>query len=99
MRKLFVDDERLVPIGWEVARTYQEAIELLSIHRYDELSLDHDLGCFDENGVELNGRKILLWLIERKIITQEYVPPVILVHSANPEGARIMKEDIKRYWG
>ncbi|MGV8875505.1 MAG: cyclic-phosphate processing receiver domain-containing protein [Rhodococcus sp. (in: high G+C Gram-positive bacteria)] len=42
--KLWVDDLRLPPEGWEWAKTSREAITALSSSDVSELSLDHDLG-------------------------------------------------------
>ena len=41
--KLFVDDVRAVPKGWELARTNTEAIRLLASGQVKEISLDHDI--------------------------------------------------------
>jgi len=42
--KLYIDDERTVPEGWELARTFHEAIYKIENQEYSEISLDHDLG-------------------------------------------------------
>lgn len=41
--KLFVDDLRKPPDGWEVARTNTDAIRILATCPVDEVSLDHDI--------------------------------------------------------
>ena len=41
--KLFVDDLRACPDGWQLARTNTEAIRLLAGGWVDEISLDHDI--------------------------------------------------------
>ena len=41
--KLFVDDMRICPAGWELARTNTEAIRILATGMVDEISLDHDI--------------------------------------------------------
>ena len=78
--KVFLDDERLTPDGWVRAYTQQEAIAFLKTGNVTEISLDHDLG------IELNsgtGYGVLLW-IEEEVHTHHWVPPKILIHSANP---------------
>ena len=95
--KLFVDDERNVPEGWDVARSYNEAIDKLSSAHYDELSLDHDIASFDDSGKEKTGYDIALWLANRKVATGEYVPPKISCHSANPIGRARIEGVIQRY--
>ena len=100
IKGLYVDDVRDRPswcIGeWETARNYQEAITLLSTNEYDELSLDHDIASWDEDGREMTGYDIALWLAERKF-NGEYVPPKIFVHSANPVGVANILSVINRY--
>ena len=61
-------------------RTYwpDEVIALLKTGEVHELSLDHDLGD-DERGT---GYDVVLW-IEEAVALEGFVPPRILVHSAN----------------
>lgn len=42
--KVWLDDERPVPLGWVGARSAHEAIALLRTGQVPHLSLDHDLG-------------------------------------------------------
>jgi hypothetical protein len=87
-RKLFLDDERNPPdTSWMIARTVQEARELMMKYPFYEISLDHDLG-FETHGT---GYDFLNWL-ERVAAGMEYVPAsfiipqTIKVHSQNPVG-------------
>lgn len=96
MKKLYVDDERSCPSGWDLARSYAEAIEKLSSIEYIDLSLDHDIASY-ENGREKTGYDIALWLANRKMTTGEYVPPNITCHSANPVGRARIEGVIARY--
>lgn len=41
--KLFVDDLRSPPSGWEIARTVSDAIRILATGLVDEISLDHEI--------------------------------------------------------
>lgn len=78
--KLFVDDVREPPASeWIVARTYQEAIDFLQTGFVKILSLDHDLGTRE------TGYDIAKW-IETRVATEDFVPPEIQIHSANPVG-------------
>ena len=43
--KLFVDDIRACPEGWEVARTVTDAIRILATQTVEVVSLDHDISC------------------------------------------------------
>lgn len=51
---LYVDDLRKCPDGFIIARSYDEAIEILNTSKINILSLDHDLG-IDGDGIEKNG--------------------------------------------
>src|SRR5690242_497798 len=41
--RLYVDDLRKCPEGWELARTNTEAIRILSTGFVEEISIDHDI--------------------------------------------------------
>jgi hypothetical protein len=89
--KVFLDDERTAPTGWELARWPEEIIAYLQTGTVTHLSLDHDLGD-DERGT---GYIVLLW-IEEEVATKGFVPPEeITVHSAN-SSARIQMELAKQ---
>ncbi len=96
---LYVDDIRDLPPsceGWDLARNYDEAIKLLTEHEYDRISLDHDIASFREDGREMTGYDIALWLAQRKH-DNLYVPSNIYIHSANPVGRDNMQSVINRY--
>ena len=88
--KLFLDDERIPPEGWIRVRWPEEAIEILKTGKVVELSLDHDLGD-DEHGT---GYDVILW-IEQAVATENFVPPKITVHSANPPAREKMEAGIR----
>ena len=100
IKGLYVDDVRALPSEmageWDIARSYHEAIALLTTNQYDELSLDHDIASWDDNGREMTGYDIALWLADRKF-HGEYVPPKIYCHSANPVGVKNILGVIERY--
>lgn len=77
--KIYLDDERETPEGWTRCYWPDEVIELLKGDiPVSEVSLDHDLGD-DERGT---GYDVLTW-IEEQVVTNNYVPPKLKVHSAN----------------
>ena len=76
--KVFLDDERQAPEGWQRVHWPQEAIDLLQTGQVTEISLDHDLGD-DHLGT---GYDVILWL-EWEVRLHGFVPPRIHVHSAN----------------
>lgn len=76
--KVYLDDERETPDGWIRVYWPVEAIKLLKEDDVTEISLDHDLGD-DERGT---GYDVLLW-IEEAVVTSNFQPPKMHVHSAN----------------
>lgn len=88
--KVFLDDERPTPDGWRRAYWPSEAIELLQTGQVTELSLDHDLGD-DERGT---GYDVVLW-IEEQVALHGFVPPKIVVHSANVSARAKMEAGIR----
>lgn len=88
--KVFLDDERTTPDGWVRAYWPAEVIALLESGQIEELSLDHDLGD-DERGT---GYDVILW-IEEAVALHGFVPPRIVVHSANSSAAAKMLAGIQ----
>lgn len=90
--KLFLDDERPTPDGWERAYTAPEAIALLETGQVTHLSLDHDLGP-EEAGT---GYDVCKW-VEQQVFERAFdfenpfIPPEMTVHSANPVGRKRME--------
>lgn len=88
--KLYLDDIRDTPEGWERAYTAAECITMLETGKVEELSLDHDLG---DNSAD--GYSVLTWL-ENKVMEDAafVVPTSMKVHSSNPSGAFRMRAAI-----
>ena len=84
--KIYLDDERQVPSGWELVTTANEAIKILKGGNVTEISLDHDLGD-DESGT---GYDVILWM-ENAVVEEGFIPPKIHIHSANVS-ARVKME-------
>ncbi|MFM5517509.1 cyclic-phosphate processing receiver domain-containing protein [Aeromonas dhakensis] len=84
--KLYLDDERKTPVGWVRVFWPDEAIAWLKTEMVTEISLDHDLGD-DDRGT---GYDVILW-IENEVMTNNFIPPKIHIHSANVS-ARIKME-------
>ena len=68
-----------------------------------EISLDHDLGDHfgRPDGIkrERTGYDVLLW-IERQVVLEGFVPPIIHIHTANPVAEKRMistRDNINRY--
>ncbi len=85
--KVYLDDERLSPIGWSRVFWPNDSIELLKSKKVTHLSLDHDLGD-DDHGT---GYDVLLWL-EEQVIDNNFTPiPIITIHTDNPSARIKMK--------
>ena len=87
--KLYVDDLRAPPVGWTLAKTVDEAIELLSQGCVVELSLDYDLGGADRTGLDL-----LNWL-ESAIAAGRISMPTMTAHSGSVLGRRRLEAHIE----
>ena len=88
--KVYLDDERQTPDGWQRVYWPQEAIELLKTGKVTHISLDHDLGN-DKRGT---GYDVVLW-IEEAVVLHGFKPPVITVHSSNASAREKMELGIK----
>lgn len=78
--KLFLDDVREPPDNsWTVCRLPIEVIEMMESHDISIVSLDHDLGLCD-----ITGMYVLNWIEEKMHFDELWIPPLILIHSANP---------------
>ncbi len=98
--KLFVDDIRSAPDkSWDIARSFIEAINLLTLNNYEVVSLDHDLGDINNaEGRERTGYDVLMWMLDRKYTGSAYVPETVIVHTANPPARLKMQGIVDRYW-
>ncbi|QWL58829.1 hypothetical protein HQ400_11595 [Aeromonas jandaei] len=84
--KLYLDDERKTPVGWVRVFWADEAIAWLETETVTEISLEHDLGD-DDRGT---GYDVILW-IENEVMTNNFIPPQIHIHSANVSARRKME--------
>jgi hypothetical protein len=90
--KLFIDDLRSPPdSSWHVVKTAEEAMEFITKNKVDEISFDHDLGDPDA----LTGYDVAKWLEEQVYTDQLEAPKKMYVHSANPVGAKRIKQAIQ----
>lgn len=93
--KIWVDDLRPVPRGYEGTKSVEETILLIEEleskgEEIELIDLDHDLGDYAVYGGD--AIKILDFLAER----ETYYP--IAIHTANPVGRANMERMIERYW-
>lgn len=94
--KLWLDDLRPVPYGYEGAKSVNEAKKLIQEAEHngieiEALDLDHDLGDYADQGGD--AIRLLDWLAERGT----FYP--VEIHTANPVGRVNMERILARYWG
>mgnify|MGYP005870672259 FL=1 len=94
--KLWLDDLRPVPYGYEGAKSVNEAKKLIQEAEHngieiEALDLDHDLGDYADQGGD--AIRLLDWLAERGT----FYP--VEIHTANPVGRANMERILVRYWG
>ena len=93
--KIWVDDIRPVPMGYEGTRSVNETIALIEEaenkgETIELIDLDHDLGDYAMDGGD--AIKILDYLVGR----ETFYP--IAIHTANPVGRANMERIIERFW-
>lgn len=95
--KLWIDDVRVPPNEtWVWAKNFEQAVRVVAIRGLpDEISFDHDLGLADER----TGLDIAHWLVDADLDGTVNIPPDwnFHVHSANPVGARNIRETLAGY--
>lgn len=89
--KLFVDDIRIAPQGFILAKTISEAVRILDDFHVGIVSLDHDITYQDERGaftgkVSPEDFSTVARFIRRLPVDQ--MPHTVYVHTANPDGAQ-----------
>jgi len=87
--RIYLDDERQAPDGWQQVQWPDEAIALLEQGVVTEISLDHDLGDDERR----TGYDVVLW-IEEAVVTRGFRPPAMYVHSANTSARSKMEAGI-----
>lgn len=110
MTKLWIDDERVPPVGWRMpfdwAQTSIHAINFLQNakewnHPYGVISFDHDLGYnYEDGSSRLDGgvRDDNSRGVLTWMIENDFWPTqAILVHTMNPVGAQWLLGTAKRY--
>lgn len=93
--KIWLDDLRVAPDGYETAKSVNEAIDLIegceqNGEEIEVLDLDHDLGDYAYDGGD--AIKLLDYLAER----ETFYP--VEIHTANLVGRENMYRMLDRYW-
>jgi hypothetical protein len=103
--KMWLDDLRPAPSGWQLVKNYDEAVHLLERGRVTTASLDHDLSDIQmrwDTGsgyceapvfreTEMTGYDVVKWMAQHNVWPQS-----ICVHSGNPVGKKAMLQLIER---
>ena len=87
--KLYVDDLRDCPEGYELARDMEEAIEMFDRYDVDVLSLDHDLGEDAEGNLLPTGYDFVKYFCENGLYAGK-----IYIHTDNGVGRANMYETL-----
>jgi len=93
MKKLYLDDMRDTPKGWDRVHTAQECVDAITTQQYDTVSLDHDLG---EN--QPTGYEVLVWLEEVVYKYKDFKIPTVFIHTDNPVGRARMVQALEKIW-
>jgi len=94
--KLFVDDVREAPEGWQIVRSVVKCIRILHTQNVEAISLDHDNSHtadgkrsrdFNENHVTCpeSYQAVAYYLCA---MAETRIVPKVTIHSANPGGAK-----------
>lgn len=89
MSKLWIDDIRIPPFGFDWAKTSHDAINMIQRRNepYEHIAFDHDLGGEDTT------RAVVLWLCENP----KHWPKTASIHSMNPVGVEWLRGMIQVY--
>ena len=104
--KLWVDDIRKCPDGWELARTASKAIRILDTMDVSEISLDHDIACYLFAGQSHTSEETFEGVARFiAVMPEEHRPETVWIHTANPlAGDRMTKilkgkvKNLRRDW-
>lgn len=89
MINLYVDDLRDCPEGYEIARTFEEALNYLRTNEINILSLDHDLGVDESGNLLPTGYDLVKAICEEGLKANK-----IYLHTDNPVGRENMHQTL-----
>lgn len=87
--KLWVDDIRACPNGWELARTNSEAIRALSTGLVTEISLDHDIMSIIPETGQPTGETFAAIVYYMMLMEHK---PIVYFHSGNIGATQMLAE-------
>jgi hypothetical protein len=110
--RIYLDDQRRAPFGWDLVKTADDCIARLSTGKVVELSLDHDLAEEHYERVVLETvdanpdgyqefreafREKTGYSVVQWMIEHGVWPELIILHTMNPVGRADMRRAIERY--
>jgi hypothetical protein len=101
--KIWLDDIRPAPPGWEWAKSYEQGVALFKANQIEAASLDHDLGYIlhpDDDDMRVYPAEALAptgYDFAMFLMAENLWPASLAVHSSNPVGVRNMCGIIERY--
>jgi hypothetical protein len=90
--KVFVDDLRDCPKGWQVARTITEAIRILSTQPVEEVSLDHDIMAHVNVASEETFEPVARYLAVLNSILELNNQIKVRIHTSNTTAGKVMAD-------
>lgn len=98
MSRVYLDDCRKAPFGWELVKTAADCIARLEGGDVSELSLDHDLAFEHYSGAldSRTGYAVVLWLENRVREDPSFRMPHVTLHTMNPVGRDHMAAGLLR---
>lgn len=86
---IYLDDLRLYPEGFVIARTYDKAVKLLEDNKVGILSLDHDLGEDEYGNLLKTGYDLVKYICENNCDIEK-----IYIHTDNAVGRENMYQTL-----
>ena len=93
--KLFVDDNRVCPDGWELARTATQAIRILAQFPVEEVSLDHDIECYYSGNTHTSRETFEAVAYYIAVMPKKFRPKRVRIHTANPPAGYKLESILK----
>lgn len=81
--KLYVDDLRRCPEGWELARTITDAVNQLVNGRVEEISVDHDIVYLRGGDIRMHKESFLPVVQVLCLLPINLRPKTVRIHTAN----------------
>lgn len=100
MKRLVIDDVRVMNFDCTYARTSKEAISILeSDWTWDEVWFDHDLGGeyghFDRYDTVM---PVITWFEENIFFGNKPAIDLVVIHTANPAGRKVIDAVLTRHY-